>query len=195
MRDKIKQILTQLNNAGYIQDVEFHKNHFYYRILNLDTTEQKKMVEEKIKAFIDSTEWDIIERYQEYIIYDYSVVENILNEPNYENSTNDYSFMEVIGKVGNDSHVKLYSKNGCNREFGIVGRYIHDKIEETLAKKTGFNNSFIPLDERISYIRSDYYGGDGRIIIKTYKGDEFAKKKTWCKIENTKNELDAIFDV
>ena len=196
MRDKIRQILTQLSNAGYIQDVEFHKNHFYYRILDLDTTEQKKMVEEKIRAFIDKTEWEIIEKYKEYIIYDYSIIENILNEPNYENLTNEYSFMKVEGKIGDNNKITLISKKGCDRQFTDVGRYIYEHLKYKLSKKDENKfDSYIPLDNRISYIHPDYWVGNGRIKITTYRGDEFAEKKTWCKIENTKNELDAIFDI
>ena len=196
MQNKIQQILKQLEKSNYIQDLECHENHFYYRILNLDTQEQKKMIEEKIRTFINETKWDIVEKYQEYMIYDYSIIEEILNEPNYENSTNEYSFIKVDGKIGDDNRIILTSKKGCNREFTNAGRYIYEHLRKKLSKKDENKfNSYIPLDDRIKYIYPDYWVGDGRITIKTYKGDEFAKRKTWCKIENTKNELDMIFNI
>ena len=189
MQNKITQILKQLKKNGYIQDLEIHNNHFYYRILNLDTQEQKKMIEQKIRTFINETEWDIIEKYNEYIIYDYSIIEEILNEPNYENSTNEYSFMEVKGKIGDTNKIILTFKKGSYKKFTNVGRDIYEHLKEKLS------DSYIPLDNRISYISAGDWVGNKRIIIKTYKGNEFAKKKTWCKIENTKNELDIIFNI
>lgn len=196
MQDKIKQILKQLEKSGYIQDLEIHHNHFYYRILNLDTREQKKIIEEKIRTFVNETEWDIVERYNEYVIYDYSIIEEILNEPNYENSTNEYSFMKVVGKIGDNNKIILTFKKGSYREFTNVGIYIYGHLKEKLLKQDENKfDSYIPLDDRISYISAGDWAGDKRITIETYKGDEFAKKKTWCKIENTKNELDIIFNI
>lgn len=197
MQNKIIQILKQLEKSGYIQELEIHKNHFYYRILNLDTHKQKEIIEEKIRTFINETEWDIIKKFgNEYIIYDYSIIEELLNEPNYENSTNEYSFMKVEGKIGDISKIILTFKKGSYRQFTNVGRQICEHLKKKLLKRDENKfDSYIPLDDRISYISSDDWAGDKRIIIETYKGDEFAKKKTWCKIENTKNELDIIFDI
>lgn len=192
MRDNIVDILTQLKEAGYIKNVEFYKNHFYYRICNLDTKEQKEMIKDKMETFIDETEWNIIEKFgDEYIIYDYSIIENILDEPNYEKSTNDYSFMEVIGKIGDYNTIKLYTKDKCS-----ASRYIFYDIEKKLGEKEDrWSDKLKPLDSRISYLSADSWGDGRRIFIRTFDGDEFAKNKTWCKIENTKNELDAIFDI
>ena len=197
MQNKIMQILKQLEKSGYIQDLEIHKNHFYYRILNLDTQEQKEMIEEKIKTFIDETEWDIVKKFgNEYIIYDYSIIEDILDEQNYENSTNEYSFMKVQGKIGDNNEIILTFKKGAYRQFTNVGTYIYQHLKEKLLKRDENNfDSFIPLDDRINYISAGNWANEKRITIKTYKGDEFAKKKTWCKIENTKNELDIIFNI
>ena len=196
MRNKIEQILKQLEKSGYIQDLEIHKNHFYYRILNLDTQEQKEMIKEKIRIFINETEWDIVDKYNEFIIYDYSIIEEILNEPNYENSTNEYSFMKVEGKIGDINKIILTFKKGSYRDFTFVGSYIYEHLREKLLKKDENKfDSYIPLDDRINYISAGNWASDKRIVLTTYKGDEFAKRKTWCKIENTKNELDIIFNI
>lgn len=192
MRDNIVDVLTQLKEAGYIKNVEFYKNHFYYRICNLDTEEQKKMIEDKMNTFIDETEWDILKKFSnEYIIYDYSIIENILDEPNYEKSTNDYSFMEVVGRIGDSNNIRL-----CSKDKSSTSRYILYEIEKKLGKKEDrWSDKLKPLDSRISYLSADDWGKDRRIIIKTFKGDKFAENKTWCKIENTKNELDKIFNI
>lgn len=192
MRDNIADILTQLKEAGYIKNVEFYKNHFYYRICNLDTKEQEKMIKDKMETFLDETEWNILTKFgNEYIIYDYSIIEDILDEPNYEKSTNDYSFMEVVGKIGDSNKVMLYSKDKSN-----TSRYIFYDIEKKLGKSEDrWSDKLEPLDSRISYLSAGDWVNDRRILIKTFKGDEFAENKTWCKIENTKNELDKIFDI
>lgn len=192
MRDNIENILTQLKAAGYIKNVEFYKNHFYYRICNLDTQEQKKMIEDKMNAFIDETEWNIIKKFSnEYIIYNYSIIENILDEPNYEKATNDYSFMEVIGKIGDSNKITLYTKDNCRASRDIL----YD-IEKKLGENEDrWSEILKPLDSRISYLSAGSWGKGYRIIITTFNGDEFAENKTWCKIENTKNELDKIFDI
>ena len=192
MRDNIVDILTQLKEAGYIKNVEFYKNHFYYRICNLDTKEQKEMIKDKMETFIDETEWNIVKKFSdEYIIYDYSIIENILNEPNYEKSANDCSFMEIIGKIGDSNRIVLYTKDNSRASRDILYD-IEKKLGESEDK---WSDKLKPLDSRISYLSAGSWGKDRRIIIKTYKGDEFAENKTWCKIENTKNELDKIFDI
>lgn len=180
---KIEKMLQQLKKVGYIEKVRIYNNHFVYRIKRLDTKEQEQMIKDKIEDFIQETEYKIIRDYNTYIIYDYSIIENILNEENYEKSTANYSFMDVKGHVGDDSYVNLDLKKADHYKY---------KIRYEIEKQLGYEyNDGSKLDSRIKNmsVESKWH----YIRIRTKKGDQYAQQKAWCKIENTKDTLDIIF--
>lgn len=180
---KIEKMLQQLKKVGYIEKVKIHNNHFVYRIKELDTKEQKQMIKDKIEDFIQKTEYKIFNDWNTYVIYDYSIIENLLNEENYEHSTAEYSFVEVKGYIGDKSYIALRIK-----EYEKYTHRTQYDIEKQLGYKYGDTSK---LDSRIKSISTS--SDRNRITIQTFKGEKYAKNKSWCKIENTKDTLDIIF--